>query len=230
MEKWGFLLQYQKETEILVKLLLASVCGGMIGIEREMKRRPAGLKTFSLVCIGAALIMITNEYISVELGYGGDITRMAAQIISGIGFLGAGTIIVTRQNQVKGLTTAAALWVTASIGIAIGSGFIFGGIAAVVIIYLTSMAYRYVDQKITASSRYMGLYVESTREEFFMELLKYFRSHDIKVKSLVRRPETMWYTKDSCAVIELDLHKRRDHEAIIREIKQMDEILYVEEI
>ena len=109
------------EIVALIKLLLATLCGGLVGLEREMKGRPAGLKTFSLVCVGATLAMITNEYIYVTLAHGsGDSARMAAQVISGIGFLGAGTIIVTGQSQVRGLTTAAALWVTASVGIAIG--------------------------------------------------------------------------------------------------------------
>lgn len=111
----------------LMRLVFAAVCGGLIGLERELKGRPAGLKTFSLVCVGATLAMITNEYISVYVSGGsGDAARMAAQVISGIGFLGAGTIIVTGVNQIKGLTTAAALWVTAALGITIGTGFYFG--------------------------------------------------------------------------------------------------------
>ena len=108
----------------LLKLIMSSLCGGLIGLEREMKGRPAGLKTFSLVCMGSTLVMITNDYIFIFLSLGnGDAARMAAQVISGIGFLGAGSIMVTGHNQVKGLTTAAALWVTAALGIAIGSGF-----------------------------------------------------------------------------------------------------------
>ena len=98
------------EVVALFRMIIASICGGLIGLEREMKGRPAGLKTFSLVCIGATLAMITNEYISIYYGGSGDLARMAAQVISGIGFLGAGTIIVTGTNQVRGLTTAAALW------------------------------------------------------------------------------------------------------------------------
>ena len=113
----------------LVKTLLASLCGGLIGLDREMKGRPAGLKTFSLVCLGSTLAMITNDYIYTYIAGGsGDAARMAAQVISGIGFLGAGTIMVTGHNQIKGLTTAAALWVTAALGISIGCGFYFGGL------------------------------------------------------------------------------------------------------
>ena len=95
-------------------------------MERELKGRPAGMKTFSLVCIGAAMVMITNEYIINTVSDGnGDIGRLAAQVISGIGFLGAGTIIVTGNNQIRGLTTAAALWVTAAMGIMNWNWFFF---------------------------------------------------------------------------------------------------------
>ena len=108
---------------VLVRLFCAAICGGIIGFERGLKGRPAGLKTFSLVCIGATMVMVTNEYIMIYVSGGsGDAARMAAQVISGIGFLGAGTIMVTGANQVKGLTTAAALWVTAALGITIGAG------------------------------------------------------------------------------------------------------------
>ena len=94
----------------IIRLLLGSICGGLIGLEREMKGRPAGLKTFSLVCMGATLVMVTNEFIYVNVANStGDSARMAAQVISGIGFLGAGTIMTTGNDRVKGLTTAAAL-------------------------------------------------------------------------------------------------------------------------
>ncbi len=120
----------------IIRLLLGSICGGLIGLEREMKGRPAGLKTFSLVCMGATLVMVTNEFIYVNVANStGDSARMAAQVISGIGFLGAGTIMTTGNDRVKGLTTAAALWVTAAIGIAIGTGFYFGGIAGLIVLY-----------------------------------------------------------------------------------------------
>ena len=151
----------------IIRLLLGSICGGLIGLEREMKGRPAGLKTFSLVCMGATLVMVTNEFIYVNVANStGDSARMAAQVISGIGFLGAGTIMTTGNDRVKGLTTAAALWVTAAIGIAIGTGFYFGGIAGLIVLYLSSFTYRYIDAVIVARSRIMRIYVEGESEEF----------------------------------------------------------------
>ena len=215
----------------LFKTLLASLCGGLIGLEREMKGRPAGLKTFSLVCMGSTLAMITNDYIYLYLSKGnGDAARMAAQVISGIGFLGAGTIMVTGHNQVKGLTTAAALWVTAALGIAIGSGFYFGGFAGLVVIYITSFIYRRIDRKIMEHSRIMRIYIEGVDEEFMLRLVQYFTAHNIRVLSLQRKSENKWYEKDTCAMIELDFGKNRPHRVILEEIRQIEGLRYVEEI
>lgn len=215
----------------LFKMLMATICGGFIGLEREMKGRPAGLKTFSLVCMGATLAMITNEYIVNTLSGGsGDTARMAAQVISGIGFLGAGTIMVTGHNQVKGLTTAAALWVTAALGIAIGSGFYFGGAAAMVVIYLSSFAYRIIDRKIMEHSRVMRIYVEGMDEEFMLRLIEFFGKRQIRVLSLVRKSENKWFAQDTCAMIEMELMKKQRHEVVLEAMREIEGIRYVEEI
>lgn len=107
---------------IIVRIILSTIIGGIIGIERGSKNRPAGLRTHMLVCLGATVVMITNQYVE-QLFNTGDPLRLGAQVISGIGFLGAGSILVTRRNQIKGLTTAAGLWAAACIGLAIGIGF-----------------------------------------------------------------------------------------------------------
>ena len=219
------------EFTAMLKLLMAAVCGGLIGLEREMKGRPAGLKTFSLVCVGSTLAMVTNEFIYFNLAGGsGDSARMAAQVISGIGFLGAGTIMVTGHNQVKGLTTAAALWMTASIGIAIGSGFYFGAVFGVVVIFISSYVYRVVDKKIMAVSRVMSIYVESTDEEFMLRLVHYFNANDIRVLNLTRRAENLWYEKDTGAVIELDLGKNHRHDLILSDIRKIEGLRYIDEV
>ena len=176
------------EVVALFRMIVASICGGLIGLEREMKGRPAGLKTFSLVCIGATLAMITNEYISRNFGGSGDLARMAAQVISGIGFLGAGTIIVTGTNQVRGLTTAAALWVTAALGISIGAGFYFGAFGGVAVIFTSSMTCKMIDRMVMGKSRVMKIYVEGVKEEFMLSLIQYFYDQNIRVVNLVRTP------------------------------------------
>lgn len=219
------------EGAALLRLILASLCGGMIGIERGMKGQAAGSRTFSLVCMGSALAMLTNEYVFTHLAGGtGDMTRMASQVISGIGFLGAGTIMMTSHNHVKGLTTAAALWGTAAIGIAIGCGFYLGGLAGMAAVMLSSNIYLQLDRKIVARSRYMSIYVEGVNEEFMLHLVDCFHEAQIKVLNLTRRSKNQWYQKDIGAVIELDLGKRRDHEEILERIREMEDLRYVEEV
>ena len=107
---------------VALRVFSAVIIGGLLGLERGMKNRPAGLRTYMLVCVGSCMIMLTNQYIF-QVYETGDPVRMGAQVVSGIGFLGAGTIVVTRRNQIKGLTTAAGLWATAGLGLAIGIGF-----------------------------------------------------------------------------------------------------------
>ena len=118
----------------VLRLALAMLLGGCIGLERERKRRPAGFRTYMLVCLGAALTVLLSLYeytlitgpwsaLAAELGMKTDVSRFGAQVINGIGFLGAGTILVTGRQQVKGLTTAAGLWASACTGLAVGAGF-----------------------------------------------------------------------------------------------------------
>lgn len=116
---------------VSLKLVLATAFGFIVGINREKKRRGAGTRTHALVCMAACLVMITSEYLAVTYpAYNGDVARLGAQVISGMGFIGAGTIVVTRYNHIRGLTTAASLWATACLGLVIGAGFITAGIIA----------------------------------------------------------------------------------------------------
>ena len=134
------------ELEALVRILIALACGGVIGYEREQKNRPAGLRKPMLVCIGAGLVMIVSQYLFEKYSPGvTDPARLGAQVISGIGFLGAGTIIRDRFS-VKGLTTAATLWVVACIGLAIGSGYYLMGVIITGIIYLTLILFRMLEK------------------------------------------------------------------------------------
>ncbi len=119
---------------VILRLLLATLLSGAIGFERGFRGRAAGLRTHILVCIGSALSVMVGIFASETLGYVGvDPLRIAAQVVSGIGFLGAGTILVRGKTMVTGLTTAAGLWATATIGIACGIGFYWGALVSAVI-------------------------------------------------------------------------------------------------
>lgn len=144
---------------MLLRTVLAMVFSGILGYEREKKGRPAGFRTYMVVCIGSEIAMMTGIFLSRELG-STDPSRIAAQVISGIGFLGAGTILVTRQNQVKGLTTAAGLWADACLGLALGSGFYSGAIVGFAAIWCSLKILRTVDKRLGKTARVFGAYVE----------------------------------------------------------------------
>lgn len=110
----------------VLRMLIASVCGGVIGMERSYKGHSAGFRTHILICLGASITTLTSQYLVTDLHYYTDIARLGAQVIAGIGFIGAGTIIVSRSKKIHGLTTAAGMWTTAVIGLASGAGFILG--------------------------------------------------------------------------------------------------------
>ncbi|EGL83490.1 MgtC/SapB transporter [Caldalkalibacillus thermarum TA2.A1] len=142
--KWWMWIQDAHYLEITLRLLLATLLGGLVGLEREQSNRPAGFRTHILVCVGSALIMLISiygfeEYIKERSQYGyvvADPARLAAQVVSGIGFLGAGTILV-HGFAIRGLTTAASLWVVAGIGLALGAGFYFGAILSTGLVLLS---------------------------------------------------------------------------------------------
>ncbi|HOQ00651.1 MAG TPA: MgtC/SapB family protein [Acetivibrio clariflavus] len=147
----------------LFRLLLACILGGLIGYERESMKRPAGFRTHILVCMGSALVMLTSEYIFMK--YKGstnmDPARLGAQVVSGIGFLGAGTIIREGAN-VKGLTTAASLWAVSCVGIAAGIGFYGGAVVAALVIYLTLMVLKKLEHNL-ANRKYINvLYIKTS--------------------------------------------------------------------
>ncbi|MEK7275578.1 MAG: MgtC/SapB family protein [Candidatus Desantisbacteria bacterium] len=135
------------DTDILIRLMLATLLGGLVGIERQIHHKPAGLRTHILVSIGACMCMIVGISINKEFGDGIDPSRIAAQVVSGIGFLGAGTIMVTKAS-VKGLTTAASIWATSALGLAIGNGMFFAASVAAVIMVTVLLVFEFIEEKL----------------------------------------------------------------------------------
>lgn len=151
--------------ELVFRLVLAGVIGAVVGLEREVSNRPAGIRTNMLVSMGSCLMMIVSIYM-VEAYQTGDPARIAAQVVSGIGFLGAGTIIV-KGFDVKGLTTAATLWVNAGIGLAIGAGYYMAGLVAGTLVFLVLTVLGHVDFRITGRSvSELVVYTRSGLETF----------------------------------------------------------------
>ena len=121
----------------LIRLLFAAILGGCFGFIREKKRKPAGLKTHIMVSTAAALVMIIGEYLAKTTNTGTDVARLGAQVISGVGFLGAGTIMKSKAS-IKGITTAASIWAVACVGLACGAGFYVGALVATIFIIGTT--------------------------------------------------------------------------------------------
>ncbi len=144
----------------LLKVVLAIVIGGIIGMERRKQGRAAGMRTHILVCLGATLTSMTGMYAVEVLGFSGDPMRVAAQVISGIGFLGVGTILVKGRFQITGLTTAAGLWCGAAIGIALGIGFFEGAIVTFVAEVVVTTVLHRLEYRLTSKNSRFGIYIE----------------------------------------------------------------------
>lgn len=168
---------------ILLRTGLALLFGGILGYDREKKGRPAGFRTYMVVCLGSSLAMMTGIYLT-DLTGSGDSGRIAAQVISGIGFLGAGTILVTKQRQVRGLTTAAGLWAAACMGLAIGAGFYSGAIIGFLAIWGALWVMQIVDRRLYQNSGQLSLYVEFSGMEAVSRFLSYVREQDWTVSNL----------------------------------------------
>lgn len=143
---------------MMLRIVIAMICGGMIGVERGKANQPAGMRTYMLVSLGACIVMITGEYVFYKFDIG-DPARLGAQVISGIGFLGAGSIVISGKSKIRGLTTAAGLWTSACIGLVIGIGFYECGVIATLAVYSIIGIFKKVEDRITFYDGWFSVYV-----------------------------------------------------------------------
>lgn len=211
------------------RLFMAMLFGGIIGLERGRRRRPAGFRTHILVCMGAALAMCISQYIAVTLGQTTDISRLGAQVINGIGFLGAGTIVVTGRQQVKGLTTAAGLWASACMGLAIGAGYYECAVIACITIFLTITALNNVEKLLTSRTRNMNINVTLGAVSSLPGLLDTLRGMNIKIFDVEITNVRDLRVASPSVIIEMKLPKCRPHAEVITAIAAIDGVLAVEE-
>ncbi len=205
------------------------ICGGLIGLERSRKNRPAGFRTYMIVCLSSALIMMTNQFIYINFE-GSDPARLGAQVISGIGFLGAGTIIVTSRSQVKGLTSAAGLWSSACLGLAIGIGFYYGALIVAVAVFLIITLFKKFDTWLTSTNRMITVYTSFSTIEHFDKFIAYcyknkFRVHDIEI---TKDPNLREVTV--IAIIQLEADKRLNHIETIQKFSSFEGLIHIEEL
>jgi len=214
----------------ILRFVVAILVGTMIGIDRERKNRGAGVKTHVLVCLGSALAMMTSQYVAVNFPYvKNDMTRIGAQVISGVGFLGVGTIMVTGKNQVRGLTTAAGLWACASVGLAIGIGFVEGGIIATLMIMFTLKVLNYVDRTIYNHARYFDLYIEFSGNEGLICFRKDLAGLGVKCHNFIPSKKAIRenvYT----ATVTIELPDIKGREEMLEKIESFEYIQYMEKL
>ena len=226
---------------ILLRLTLAMLFGGLIGLERERKRRPAGFRTYMLVCLGAALTMLLSQYeyymitndwaaLSGEIGIRTDVSRFGAQVINGIGFLGAGTIIVTGRQEVKGLTTAAGLWASACMGLAIGAGFYECVLLGFLLIFLAIRLLPYVENSIIENARNMNIYVEFQSLDDVGAIINRIKSQGAQIYEVdIERGREENLLRPS-AVFTIRLRQKQAHTRVLAAISEVEGVYTIDEI
>lgn len=214
---------------IILRMFMSLLFGGVIGIERGLKNRPAGFMTYVMVSCSSTLIMMTNIFLS-SLYPGTDPTRLAAQVVSGIGFLGAGTIITTKKNEVRGLTTAAGLWAAAGLGIAIGSGFYVGASIGLLFIMTALVGLRKIDTYVKQHARTMEIYIEYSNNFSIDTLLGYAQKKEYfifdveigKIKALKGDFGTVTFS--------INLKMKENHWEVLEEIRHIPGVVNIREI
>lgn len=224
---------------VVIRLTLALLLGGLLGLERIRKRRPAGIRTYMLVCVGAALTMILGQYQAHMLQADWstaastiqpDISRFSAQVINGIGFLGAGTVLVTGKQEVKGLTTAAGLWASACMGIAIGAGFYECVVLAFLLIFLCNRVLPYIETAIVESARNVNLYVEFESLDNVSQIITCIKSVDTQIYEVdIDRGHRDRFIYPN-ATISLRLNKRRTHAKLMLALSELECVHTIDEM
>ena len=214
---------------VTIRLALAVVCGGIIGIERERKRRPAGFRTHILICLGAAMTTLTSQYLLLELKLFTDPARLGAQVIAGIGFIGAGTIIITKRRQVKGLTTAAGLWTAAIVGLCCGAGYFEGAVVATAVVILAELVLAKLEYFIVSNARAFNLFVEYTdsgRLGTIIDTIKKSGGYIVDLEITKNTSEG----KNPCATFSLSAPRKVAHQVLMTKIANLEGVISVEEL
>lgn len=239
-EDLGTLRQFSL-LSVAVRLLLAILCGGMLGIERARKGRAAGFRTYMFVCLGAALAMLLSQYDAAmlagpwaaaaqETGARTDVSRFGSLVVSGIGFLGAGTILVTGRQEVKGLTTAAGLWASACMGLAIGAGFYECVVLGFLLILLCTGVLPPLDAVLVSRARNMNIYVEFTSLDdvgAIIGKIKEQGGHIYEVDIIRETPASMLHP---AAVFTIRTREPRSHGRMIMAIYELERVVTIDEV
>lgn len=215
---------------IALRMVFACICGGLIGLEREFKRRPAGFRTHILICLGAAITTLTSQYLVLVLKSSTDMARLGAQVIAGVGFIGAGTIIVTRRQRIKGLTTAAGLWTSAIIGLAFGAGYYEAGLLTTAVILVAELLFVRLEYYILNNAPEVTFFMEYRNKECLDHVLKLYQEQNVKLNGMEVTRAAGTETLNACAIFSLRLNKQCKVKQLIESILQVEGVVSVEEL
>ena len=226
---WFTMLNEYNEISILVRILLAMMLGGLIGLEREKNKRPAGFRTHILVCVGACMTALIGFFVWHVTGGVSDPMRISAQVISGIGFLGVGTILVKEHDHITGLTTAAGLWATATIGIACGCGFYIGALFGTLVVAVTEAVLFKLEASGRRKKRKVTLYVEITRADRLNEYVDWF--HEVLKANDVNVGMARTATNGNVGLeVSLPFVAQEEMKKVLETIRNKEDILFAMEI
>lgn len=216
---------------VAARMVLAVLCGGLIGIEREYKRRPAGFRTHILICLGASMTTLTSQYLYLNMGMYTDVARLGAQVIAGVGFIGAGTIIVTKRQRVKGLTTAAGLWTAAIIGLVCGAGYVECALFATLMVLVAELLLIHIEYRYAQKKDDSILYIEYTDANAIEEIVRLIRERHINMRDLeITRVSNGEDSIHYCAVIGVRVSKKQLDEDIVKAVTGIENVTTVEEL
>ena len=206
---------------VFARLACAFICGGIIGIERSYKRRPAGFRTHILICIGAAITTLTSQYLYLNMHYFTDMARLGAQVVAGI---------VTKRQNVKGLTTAAGLWTSAIIGLAFGGGFYEGGILATGFIMLAEQVFSRLEYRVLEHVPEINVYMEYEDKTCLDDVLQLYRSCNVKVLNIQITRAAENGEHNACAIFTLRLPRSCTVNRLMTLVGKRKGIVSVEEL
>lgn len=226
---------------VVLRLMLAVVCGGVLGLNRAKKGRAAGFRTHMFVCLGAALTILLSQYYTSMLAgpwsaaasaleAKTDISRIGAQVISGIGFLGAGTILVTSRQEVKGLTTAAGLWASACMGLAIGAGFYECVMLSFLYMMVSIQVLPWMETFIVERSRNMNLYIEFRSIDDVGQIINLIKAQGVRIYDVEIGRDRDTPGRQPNALLSIRLNKSRGHEKLLTAITALTCITKIDEV
>ena len=244
IDTFNYYLNYLRELNIysmVLRVFLAMLVGGLIGFERERKGRPAGFRTYMLVAMGAATTVMLSQYygllfdgpwaeIAAKMGIKTDISRFGAQVINGVGFLGAGTIIVTGRQEVKGLTTAACLWASACMGLAVGAGFYECVLIGFLLILITIKFLPRVDNYILSKSRRLFVFVEMDSIENLGVIINHLKTNKINLFDIDLDKASRGNIEYVNALMGMYLPRKKAHAEVVASISTLEGVMSIEEV